>query len=67
MKASRSPDSRRDRGQHAGPGSAWAVSAATRQGAQEADAAMAWEDSSPDYPKPTTAVPLVSTHLYFLP
>ncbi|WP_167852035.1 hypothetical protein [Hymenobacter elongatus] len=49
MKASRSLGSRRDRGQHAGTSSAWGISATTRQGAQEADATMAWEDSRPDY------------------
>lgn len=43
--------------------SAWLISAATRQGAQAADAVLTREDSRPDCPEPTRSI---SNHLYFL-
>ena len=64
MAAPRSP-ARRDRGRPAAP--AWLTSAATRQRAQEADAAMERGEPAPDPAKPNPPAPPVANHLYFLP
>ena len=64
MAASRS-QGRRGWGRPAG--AVWLTSAATRQRAQEADAAMVREQPTPNHAKPTPPAPLVANHLYFLP
>lgn len=68
MEASHSAAGRRHRGRHDGAGSAGLISAAARRWAQEADAAMAREESGPEhYSDPATAAPRLPAPLYFLP